>query len=72
MLIAGCTVDNFVAGGPADLAKDLEKGDRILKVDGRLVEETEVRIAGQPEHELSCCAITECSRAGCSGLDWKR
>jgi hypothetical protein len=39
MMLMGCTIENMVMGGPAYNSYKLDKGDIILKVDGKPVDE---------------------------------
>lgn len=43
LMLAGCMVDNMVIGGPADLCDVLDKGDKIVTVDGQPVTVENVR-----------------------------
>ena len=43
IMLAGCTVDNLVVGSSADLSNEIEKGDKIVKVDGIPVTDYDVR-----------------------------
>lgn len=39
MMLLGCTIDNMVVGGPAYASQKLSKGDVIVKIDGRSVDQ---------------------------------
>jgi C-terminal processing protease CtpA/Prc len=62
LIVKNATIENLLIGGPAMISEQLARGDKILKVDGRDVENDDretllARLVGQSQPPSTSCRI---------------